>query len=363
MRIKYIILFFIILFSCCNLEYIYKENIYPQNLDNLILDEMPDFGLKGKLKGKIIKTRFPNHRIAIYIYKNGWFNKPYWYPSTTDINPDGSFECDITTDSGDEYATKIAIFVIAKDYKPPLLDGEKELPEKIFKASYYYKIFQRGVLDFSGYKWIISSSKIPIGPGPNYFSSHPSDIFIDEKGRLHLKIVKRNEKWFCSAVILSQNLGYGTYIFYLSSRFDLFDKNTVVGLFTWDNNAPEFNYREIDIEFSKWGNDNFSNSQFVMQPSIYPKNIFRFNIFLDNDKTTHFFKWTAKSILFQSLYGHKIKPENNKDIIAKWVYKGKDVPPTGGERAMINFWLVDGKPPSDEKEYEVIIEKFEFIPE
>lgn len=30
---------------------------------------------------------------------------------------------------------------------------------------------------------------------------------------------------------------------------------------------------------------------------------------------------------------------------------------------MINFWLVDGKPPSDEKELEVIIEKFEFIPE
>lgn len=362
MKKKLIIIFILVLLVACNRELLKVRNFVNENFKDFEILEIPDSGSKGILKGRINKRKFPLHCIAVYIYKNGWFNKPYWHPAVTSIKPDGTFECDITTESGDEFANKIAIFVISENFKPPLLSGEKELPNKLFRSSYYNIILQREVIEFSGYKWIISSSRVPIGPGPNYFTNNPSDIYVDNEGRLHLKISYRDGKWHSSAVILSQYLGYGTYIFYLSSRFDLFDKNTVVGLFTWDNNAPEDNYREIDIEFSRWGIDNYENTQFVVQPSGKPGNIFRFNIKLDGEKinTMHLFRWTEKSILFQSYYGHKKEKEN---LIKEWLYKGKDIPSTGGERVMINFWLVDGKSPSDQNEAEVVIDKFEFIPE
>jgi hypothetical protein len=43
-------------------------------------------------------------------------------------------------------------------------------------------------------------------------------------------------------------------VFTIDSRVDLLDRNIVLGLFTWDTYAPQYNYREIDFEFSRWQN-------------------------------------------------------------------------------------------------------------
>jgi hypothetical protein len=45
---------------------------------------------------------------------------------------------------------------------------------------------------------------------------------------------------------------------------DAFDPNVVLGLSTWDDNAPP-NYREIDIEFGRMDHPAY-NAQYVLQP-------------------------------------------------------------------------------------------------
>jgi hypothetical protein len=197
-------------------------------------------------------------------------------------------------------------------------------------------------LPFSGYKWIAKTSKSPVGPGPNYFSDSIENVWIDKQGQLHLKITKKNGKWYCAQANYEKSLGYGKYIFHLAG-INRLDKNVVVGLYTYDD-LPEYNHREIDIEFSKWGKSKNNNARFVVQPRSKHK----FNTQLNKD-STHSFDWKSKKISFQSPY-------------KSWIYKGKNIPKPGNENPRINLWLFKEKPPSDNKEIEIVIKKFEFIP-
>jgi hypothetical protein len=143
---------------------------------------------------------------------------------------------------------------------------------------------------------------------------------------------------------------------------DQLDKNIVLGLFTWDDTAPEHNCREIDIEFARWGQEANDNAQYVVQPWHHLENMYRFNfnMKLRGDDSTHGFDWRADSVFFQSLYGHQPFPGSEEDEVASWTCTGDDIPPAGEGNARINLWLLNGDPPSDGEEAEVIIEAFEF---
>lgn len=213
-------------------------------------------------------------------------------------------------------------------------------------------------LSFSGQEWIVKSSVEPVGPGPNYFSDSTDNVWVDGEGKLHLKITQRNGVWYCAEVISVVNFGYGTYRFYTDSRIDQLDQNVVLGLFTWDDD-PAYHHREIDIEFSKWGQDVNENAQFVVQPWDTSGNMHRFNIELTGLYSTHSFAWNPGEVFFQCAHGHYATPPATH-IIESWSYTGPDNPPPGNENARLNLWLYQGVPPSDAQEAEVIISKFEF---
>lgn len=229
-------------------------------------------------------------------------------------------------------------------------------------------IAQARTIEFSEHVWEVKTSdknkdgvyeeEERRGPGPNYFSDSPENVWIDGQG-LHLKITYRNEKWYCAEIFSQESLGYGTYRFYVGSRIDQLNENVVAGLFTYETDT-----REIDIEFAKWGELANDNSQFVVQPydpDVTPGNIHRFNIELNGTHSTHSFDWKLDRIFFQSAHGHyEVPPATH--IIDSWRYDGPDVPPAGNERVHLNLWLFQGEPPTDGQEIEVVITKFEFIP-
>ena len=198
-----------------------------------------------------------------------------------------------------------------------------------------------------------------MGPGPNFFSGSSDNVQVDGTGRLHLRITRRAGLWRCAEVILDQGLGFGKYIFYLDGRPDLVDRNVVLGLFTWDDDAPPY-YREIDVEVSRWGDALNDNTQFVVQPWDVSGNIHRFNSVLTAEAMTCSFTWTAAKISFECLQGHAAVPPDG--IIDTWDYTDTTyIPSEGNERVHINLWLCDTAP-SDGLEAEVVIEGFEFIP-
>jgi len=215
-------------------------------------------------------------------------------------------------------------------------------------------------LQFSGYEWILKSSQTPVGPGPNYFSGSSDNVWLDEQGQLHMKITKREGKWYCPEVISARSYGYGKYVIRLASRFDLLNENIVVGLFTWCD-AREYHHREIDIELSRWGDPANANSQYVVQPWDTPGNIYRFDIQITGEYSTHNFDWRSDQITWQSYYGISPLPIPDSLLIKTWSYRGPDIPKPGDENIRFNFWLMNGKPPTDGKEAEMIINQFEFI--
>lgn len=217
------------------------------------------------------------------------------------------------------------------------------------------------IIEFSGMEWTVKSSTAPVGPGPNYFSSGAESVWVDEKGQLHLKVIHKDGRWYCAEVVTADVLGYGTYQFELRSGAEQLDKYAVLGLFTWDNTAPQANYREIDIELARWGEANGPNAQFVVQPWDRTGNRYRFHIDPQAGSSTHRFVWAPERVEFLSFLGSAQSPDP-QDIVEQWSYTGTDIPPSGAANARINLWLFGGRPPSDVKEIEVILSSFEFIP-
>ncbi len=212
------------------------------------------------------------------------------------------------------------------------------------------------VIDFSGYEWIVRTSKDEReGPGPNLFSDSEENVWVDHEGRLHLKIVQRNGYWYCAGVTLKHSQGHKKYVFYLSSRVDQLDENIVGGLFTYKNDEEE-----IDIEFSRWSKTANQNAQFTTQPSDKSGNKYRYNVDLMTNLSTHFFDWQTNEIEFGSYQGHTLNPESDA-IISAWTYTGSDSPPANDERLKMNLWLFKGQSPTNAQPAEMIIDRVEIL--
>src|SRR5438876_551606 len=107
-------------------------------------------------------------------------------------------------------------------------------------------------LDFAGYKWD-QRPEGEGGPGPNNWE--PRNVWVDEKGQLHLKLTSRNGKWYAAEVHTQKRLGFGRYEFQVSGPVDKLDRNIVFGIFNYPTSdlGPDGTC-EIDIEFAHWGN-------------------------------------------------------------------------------------------------------------
>lgn len=240
-------------------------------------------------------------------------------------------------------------------------------------------------LTFSGLQWEIKHSSQLLGPGPNYFSDHPNDVWIDDQDYLHLSVREHDGIWYCTEVVSVDTFAYGTYIFTIDGNLKNIDQNIVLGLFTWDNNTfQEEANSEVDIEFAKWGIDTVENTlQYGVQPinfgEFYPERVYKPEVDPQNwvGVSTHVFTWTDTLITWQSWTGSEY---NNGPPLAEWSfnldnparikYEGENqsdpviIPAPGNTtNARMNLWLVNGPVgPANQFNHEVIIQKFQFIP-
>ena len=213
-------------------------------------------------------------------------------------------------------------------------------------------------LDWSGYAWNVKSSDALVGPGPNYFSDSSEDVWVDESDALHLNIVQRDGTWYSTEIFSQIPMGYGTYSYECPvSDLATLNENAVLGLFIWDYSAtPAVNNREIDIEFSRWGNAaDTTFAQFVVQPYYAPGNLLRFaaTAVAAPDPICSF-DWHPDSVKFQVAQG--------ATVLAHWLYQGADIPEEGVGNPHLNLWMNEADPPSDGQPIEVVIKYFHFTP-
>lgn len=203
-------------------------------------------------------------------------------------------------------------------------------------------------IDFSGMTWDVKNGYD--GPGPNHWSDSTDNVWVDSAG-LHLAITKSEGTWYCAEVFTQESFGYGEYVFYVSRNVENYDKNIVVGLFTYlDQN------NEIDIEFSRWGDSgNEEAGQYVIQPYYETGNMERFRLGLTGDYSTHRFNWQEDKVFFQSYHGHYPNLPSAGHLIHQWTYTGSDIPVPGGEKLRLNLWLFYGSAPSNSQPAELVV--------
>ncbi len=203
---------------------------------------------------------------------------------------------------------------------------------------------------FSGYTWDVKSTGWLMGPGPNLWSDDLSNVRVDESGALRLALTQEGDEWYCSEVSLQRSLGYGRYVFTVSSRVDLLEPGVMGALFIYEDDA-----HEIDIEFT-----GAREAQYVVQPHYERGNLRSFDLDLEGDFTTHVIDWSPDRIVFSSYHGHFLDVPEEGLPIARWIYTGDDFPRAGEERLHINLWFRDGAAPSGPEE--MVVNGFQFIP-
>lgn len=343
------------------------------------------------IAGTVRGVNGKKYRVVIFARTNTWYVQPYAASPYTTIRANGKWST--RTHLGDEYA---ALLVDPSYQPPPTTDVLPEIGGPILavttaaarsesktapaqsaktespstpgvptnspsgKGSAASLESANRMIQFSGYSWRVKSSRGKVGPGPNNFSHRRANVEVDAKGRLHLRITKRQGRWYCAEVISTRSFGYGMYKFRVGSQVDDLDPQVVLGMFTWSDDRA-FSHREIDIEISKWGDIHNKNAQFVVQPYTNAANIFRFEIPPALSRTTHYFDWRSDRIIFQSLKAPDRDLADRGAIIQQKEFAA-GIPKAGGENARINLWLVNGGQPLHGKSVEIIIDKFEFFP-
>ncbi|HEY2721057.1 MAG TPA: glycoside hydrolase family 16 protein [Chitinophagaceae bacterium] len=212
-------------------------------------------------------------------------------------------------------------------------------------------------IKFSGFTWAVRNTLNKQGPGPNYFKT--DNVRVDEQGYLHLLITKNpaSGEWTCAEITMDSLLGYGTYQFVVDGPIDKTDKNVVLGLFNYSGNDG---LDEMDIEFARWGNNNYPNLNYTIWPAEPAfKNASAVKEFsLESNVSTHYFRRTADSVICSSFNGDTADAD-------KLIYSSIFTKPAASISKLsmpvhINLWLFNGDAPTDQKTFEVIVRSFVF---
>jgi hypothetical protein len=200
-------------------------------------------------------------------------------------------------------------------------------------------------ITFSGFSWTVASGVMD-DPAASRFSTETRSVWVDGAGRLHLRLRRVGAVWYSAEIACTRPLGYGTYAIDLDTDVGALDPNVVVGFFTWSDDDA-FANREIDVEFSRWGDPAAADAQYAVQPYARRGHLIRFNVPSGKARSHFTFSWQPATVVF--------------DGYARGVVDN-GVPPPGNARVHLNIWLAGGHTPIDGREAEVIVEKFAFRP-
>ncbi len=342
------------------------------------ITSVPPYAVDGFIDGTVTGVDFATHVVAVYIQIEGagWWTKPSFAWPTVSINASGMFTADVASGGIDNRATIYCAALIPDTVSPPPAAGDSRIPASLTSLAIDCKTRFGRTLSFAGREWAVKEAPVPVGPGGNYFSDLPGDVWVDAEG-LHLTINFLDGHWWATEVILLDSLGHGTYTFQTASELDDLDVNATFGAFTWDSygdeeTVPGDAHREIDFEDSRWGDaGDPTTSQMVVQPFSVPGNLERYTLpdLSVDPALTRFYTWSADQIHFSALSGHHCPLDFPlPSVIHEYVYDHQPmsdhyVPTEGRETFRFNLWLNDvASGPDAGIPIEVVITDFAFTP-
>ena len=309
---------------------------------------IPQADAAGSSRNDIIEGRVtrasPGHKIVLYARTGKWWVQPLTDQPLTDLRPDQSWTN--ATHLGTEYAA-----LLVKDgYRPQ--NGLDSLPQTDSNVVAVTVVPgaprpPSPVLDFSGYQWRLRVAPSSRG-GKNAYS--PSNLSMDEKGAMHLRISKAENDWSCAEASLTRNFGYGNYEFVVRG-LDTLEPAAVFGIFTYDYASGALHNREMNIEISRWGDATKKNAQYVLQPFYVASNVHRFNA--PAGTLTFSLRWQQDSSTFRTLRG--------PTVVSEHVFTA-GVPSPGIESMRLALYVYREAVVKLQHPMEVVVERFTYFP-
>jgi hypothetical protein len=296
------------------------------------------------IEGRVRGAR-SGQRIVLFAFSGVWWVQPLVDRPFTQIQNDSTWRNQ--THPGAAYA---ALLVDAR-YRPPVTVSA--LPKRggsvlaVATVTGAVAKSQPRMLQFSGYQWEIRQT--PGAHGATSDLNDPANAWTDQSGFLHLRVDRRGERWVGAEVKLSRSLGYGSYRVVVRDVTAL-DPAAVFAVFTWDDSGPP---REMDIEVSRWGEPEEKNAQYVIQPYVVPANTIRF--VAPSGMLTHSMSWEPGRVSFKTLRGSPAR------AVGEHVFTS-GVPSPGNERVHMNVYVYQNRRNPLRRGFEVVVEKFEFLP-
>jgi hypothetical protein len=304
------------------------------------------------IAGRVSGAR-PGQQIVLFARSGAWWVQPLANQPFTTIQPDSQWTN--STHLGTEYAA----LLVEPGYRPPatidVLPGEGG-PVVLVKtiAGEKSEHVPSKALEFSGYQWQVRD--IASDRGGKSYNYDTSNAWTDANGFLHLRIARKSDEWTCAEVKLTRSLGYGSYVVVVRDASHL-DPAEVLSMFTWDDLIADGNHREMSVELSRWGDAANKNAQYVIQPYYVPANVSRF--MAPPGALTHSFRWEPGRATFRTVRGSTTA--NESQVVAEHVFTS-GVPAPGSESVHLNLYVFGNADKSLQKEVEVVIEKFEYLP-
>ncbi len=301
-----------------------------------------------KIEGRV-RGAGPGQRLQAVCPKRRRWSQPFAVQPSTEIQRDSTWTSSTHPGLG------LCHRVVDSRYRPPpTIDA---LPEKggpvlaVVTAKGGVPPSPPKTVQFSGYQWEVRDVSSSTGGSINSYD--PANVWIDNKGFLHLVIAKQAGKWTCAEVKLSRSLGYGSYRFIVQDVSHL-EPAAVFAVSTWDSSGPS---REMDIEVSRWGEPADKNAQYVIQPYVVPANTVRFNA--PGGTLTYWIDWQPGRTEFKTVHGSSSM--KRQDTVAEHVFTS-GIPSVGNEAVHMILYVFDNRNAPMRQGTEVIIEKFEFLP-
>ncbi len=331
----------------------------PQETPSLTFTRIPPAAQGGrerldKISGRVSGAR-PGQRIVVYAKSGPWWVQPWPEQPFIQIQPDSTW--DTQTHLGYEYAA----LLVNADYHPaPTIDVDPVMSGSVVALKIVNGVGSLPDLPivplrFSGYDWKVRTVSAARGGLNNLYDA--DNAWTDGSGALHLRISNKPAGWTCAQVVLARSLGYGTYNFVIRDTARL-DPAVVLSLHTYDDSAGDQHFREWDIEIGRWGRTaSRENAQFGIQPFYVPGNLARFTE--PPGTLTYSMLWEPGRAVFRAFRGSSIpsgaRPFYEHSFTA-------EVPSPGQELLEAMFYIVASKGSPLQKDTEVIIDKFEYLP-
>jgi hypothetical protein len=281
---------------------------------------------------------------VLYAKTGKWWVQPLVDQPITDLRP--NFSWTNATHLGSHYAA----LLVKEGYRPQsVLDSLPQTDANVLAVAVVSGAAQppSRVLEFSGYQWRLRDAPSSRG-GQNIYSS--SNISVDDKGAMHLRIAKAETDWTCAEASMTRNLGYGTYEFVVRG-LDALEPAAVFGMFTYDYASGAVHNREMNIEISRWGDPAKKNAQYVVQPYYVAANVHRFNA--PAGTLTLSLRWEQDRVTFRTLRG--------SSNISEHVFTA-GVPTPGIESIRVVLYVYREALIKLQHPMEVVIERFTYFP-